>query len=100
MDKNKKSADSEKKAERKKALWWSLLWSNVAMLVVLLLTFLFQNYLYTQLISANKPVDIEINPLIVGLGYIVGMLILWAIIYKYETKEDDLFDQNDNHNIY
>lgn len=100
MRDNTTNTDDKKKAERKKALWWSLLWSNVAMALVLLATYLFQRYLYTQLISANKLVDIEINPLIIGLGYIVGMLILWAIIYKYETKEDDLFDSNENHNIY
>ncbi|MBQ8860122.1 MAG: hypothetical protein IJ015_02145 [Ruminococcus sp.] len=96
---NNEINSEEKKRERKKALLWSLLWSNVAMIVVLLLTYLFQRYLYTQL-SAHALVDVEINPLVVILGYIVGMLILWAIIYKYETKEDELFTQNENHNIY
>lgn len=91
--------EMNKKKQKRKALWWSLLWANVAMLIVLLLTFLFQRYLYTEL-SAHALVDIEINPLVVILGYIVGMLILWAIIYKYETKEDDMFSQNENHNIY
>lgn len=91
--------EMNKKKQKRKALWWSLLWANVAMLIVLLLTFLFQRYLYTEL-SAHALVDIEINPLVVILGYIVGMLILWAIIYKYETKEDEMFSQNENHNIY
>ncbi len=91
--------DMNKKKQKRKALWWSLLWANVAMLIVLLLTFLFQRYLYTEL-SAHALVDIEINPLVIMGGYIVGMLVLWGIIYKYETKEDDLFESNENHNIY
>ncbi len=91
--------DMNKKKQKRKALWWSLLWANVAMLIVLLLTFLFQRYLYTEL-SAHALVDIEINPLVILGGYIVGMLVLWGIIYKYETKEDDLFESNENHNIY
>ncbi len=91
--------DMNKKKQKRKALWWSFLWANVAMLIVLLLTFLFQRYLYTEL-SAHALVDIEINPLVIMGGYIVGMLVLWGIIYKYETKEDDLFENNENHNIY
>ncbi len=89
-------------AEKKKnkTLWWSLLWANVVMLVVLLLTFLFQRYLYAQM-SAHLLVDVEINPLIIALGYIVGVLLMWAVVYKLLKDEPNDFDNTvENHNIY
>lgn len=90
----------EKKKERTKALWWSLLWSNVVMGIVLLLTYLFQRYLYIQM-AAHTLVEVDINPFVVAGGYVVGMLLLWVIIYKYETKEDEaMVDYNRDHNIY
>lgn len=99
MRDNTTNTDTKKKAERKKALWWSLLWSNVAMGLVLLLTFLFLRYVY-QSLEAVTLVDVAINPLVVILGYVVGMLLLWLIIYKYETKEDTYLSGDENHNIY
>ncbi len=91
---------NENKNKRKKARWWSFLWSNVVMGIVLLLTYLFQRYLYMQM-AAHTLVEVDINPLVIAGGYIVGMLLLWLIIFKYETKEDELFDDfNNNHNIY
>ena len=90
----------ESTVKKRKAILWSLLWANVAMAVVLFMTFLFQRYLYSQMLKCMF-VDVQINPFIVAAGYLVGMLILWGIIYKYETKEDDIFDDpNQNHNIY
>ena len=89
-------------AEKKKnkTLWWSLLWANVVMLVVLLLTFLFQRYLYAQM-SAHLLVDVEINPLIIALGYIVGVLLMWAVVYKLSKDEPNEFDNTKHdHNIY
>ncbi|MBR2715037.1 MAG: hypothetical protein IKB73_02375 [Ruminococcus sp.] len=92
--------NKESKVKKRKAILWSLLWANVAMAVVLFMTFLFQRYLYSQMLK-RMFVDVQINPFIVAAGYLVGMLILWGIIYKYETKEDDIFDDpNQNHNIY
>ena len=85
---------------KNKTLWWSLLWANVVMLIVLLLTFLFQRYLYAQM-SARLLVDVEINPLIIALGYIVGVLLMWAVVYKLIKVEPAYFDDsNQNHNIY
>lgn len=83
-----------------KTLWWSLLWANIVMLVVLLLTFLFQRYLYAQM-TAHLVVDIEINPIYVALGYIVGLLLMWAVVYKLiKTEPVEIDDSNQNHNIY
>ncbi|MBQ2972219.1 MAG: hypothetical protein IJE16_06690 [Ruminococcus sp.] len=93
---NKEKSESK---VNKKALWWSLLWSNVAMGLVLLLTFLFLRYIYQSLLTVTI-VDIAINPLVIVLGYVVGMLLLWLIIYKYETKEDTYPGGSENHNIY
>lgn len=93
---------TQRGAEKKKnkTLWWSLLWANVVMLVVLLLTFLFQRYLYAQM-SAHLLVDVEINPLIIALGYIVGVLLMWAVVYKLLKDEPNDFDSTtENHNIY
>lgn len=90
----------KEKRKSNKTLWWSLLWANVLMLVVLLLTYLFQRYLYTQM-SAHLLVDIEINPLFVILGYVVGMLLMWAVVYKFTKTEPPAFDDSkQNHNIY
>ena len=94
-----KNTTNDKRKERK-TLWWSLLWANIVMLVVLLLTFLFQRYLYAQM-TAHLVVDIEINPLYIALGYIVGMLLMWAVVYKLIKDEPVNFDDsNQNHNIY
>ena len=91
---------AKEKRKVNKTLWWSLLWANVLMLVVLLLTYLFQRYLYTQM-SAHLLVDIEINPLFVALGYVVGMLLMWAVVYKLiKTEPTDFDDSKQNHNIY
>ncbi len=88
------------KKEVAKTLWWSFLWANVVMLLVLILTFLFQRYLYAQM-TAHLLVDIEINPLFVILGYIVGMLLMWAVVYKLiKTEPLDFDDSKQNHNIY
>lgn len=95
MEKKAKSENNK----NKKALWWSLVWANVAMILVLLLTFLFLHYVYQSLIAVTL-VDIAVNPLVVALGYVVGMLLLWLIIYKYETKEDTYLTGDENHNIY
>lgn len=95
-----KTNNIKKKNSKKKTLWWSLLWANVVMLLVLLLTFLFQRYLYAQM-SAHLLVDVEINPLIIALGYVVGMLLMWAVVYKLLKDEPDDFDSTiKNHNIY
>ena len=94
-----KNANNDKRKVNK-TLWWSLLWANILMLVVLLLTFLFQRYLYTQM-TAHLLVDIDINPIYIALGYIVGMLLMWAVVYK--LLKDDPVESNDsfqNHNIY
>jgi len=90
-----------KKQKRKKAKLWSLLWANVAMLIVVGATLAFQYYTYTQKLKHATSVIIEINPFLMIGAYIVGMLILWRIIYKYETKELDVQeDPYQNHNIY
>ncbi|MBQ8539535.1 MAG: hypothetical protein IJ433_07775 [Ruminococcus sp.] len=83
-----------------KTLWWSLLWANIVMLVVLLLTFLFQRYLYAQM-TAHLVVDVDINLFYIAIGYVVGLLLMWAVVYKL-LKDEPTQSQNSsqNHNIY
>lgn len=83
-----------------KTLWWSLLWANIVMLVVLLLTFLFQRYLYAQM-TAHLVVDVDINLFYIAIGYVVGLLLMWAVVYKL-LKDEPVESQNSsqNHNIY
>ena len=51
--------------------------------------------------SARLLVDVEINPLIIALGYIVGVLLMWAVVYKLiKVEPADFDDSNQNHNIY
>lgn len=101
MADNTNVLEEAKKQKFKKAKLWSLLWANVAMLFVVGATLGFQYYTYTQKLKHATTVSIEINPFLMIGAYIVGMLILWRIIYKYETKELDVQeDPYQNHNIY
>ena len=95
---NKNTTNDKRKVN--KTLWWSLLWANILMLVVLLLTFLFQRYLYSQM-TAYVLVDIEINPIYIAIGYVVGMLLMWGVVYKL-LKSDPIESESSfqNHNIY
>ncbi len=95
---NQKQLD---KKQRRKAMLWSLLWANVAMLFVVGATLLFQYYDYTKKLKYATSVSIDIDPVVIIVAYIIGMLILWGIIYKHETKEIEIKeDPYQNHNIY
>ena len=87
--------------KRKKAMLWSLLWANVSMMVVVGATVLFLYYDYKQKMKYATSFTFDINPWLLIIAYVIGMLILWGIIYKYETKEIvTVDDKNQNHNIY
>lgn len=99
MKDNKKKMPKEK-SKKLKAFLIAFVVSNVLMLVVLGATYLFQTYLYNQF-STVSTVQILSNPVHLTIAYVVGMLVLLALIYSYETKEDKLSDDiNQNHNIY
>lgn len=86
--------------KRTKALLWSLMWANVVMLLVMVGTYFAVNYLYNSMKSyVVVLVNTDISAIIIA--YIIGMLILWAIIYKYMVSEPVYKeDPHQNHNIY
>lgn len=87
------------KNKRKSALW-ALLWANVVMLFVMLGTYFVMRYFYVRMIS-YAIVTVQINPVVIIIAYLIGMLILWGIIYKYLVSEPKFEeDTHQNHNIY
>ncbi len=99
--KNKDNKMIPEKKKKRKALIISFVIANLLMLAVIAATHLFQIYLYNQLATVST-VQILSNPVHIAIGYVVGTLLLFAIIYRYETKEPEkLSDElNQNHNIY
>lgn len=101
VEKNTENQSVAKENSKKKAVWLSLLWANVSMLVVVLATVLFMYFDYKHRVKYSTSFSFEISftPFIVA--YIIGMLILWGIIYKYESKDIVKDSQtNQDHNIY
>ena len=102
MSDNTQNKQDIKDNKRKKAVLWSLLWANVSMLGVLGATVLFLYFDYRQKMkNYATSFAFEINPIVIIVAYIIGMLVLWGIIYRYETKELVVKeDPHQNHNIY
>lgn len=79
------------KKEKKKALLVAFVVSLVLLIVAVAATFLFDYYVES----------IAFDTLGLIGGHILGFILIFVIVYRYEIKDDSLEKtQEENHNIY
>ncbi len=78
------------KKNKKKAFLTALIVSLVLLVIAVVGTLLFDYYM--------KYIEFDLLGMIIG--HIIGFLVLFFIVYRYELKDDDMEQENQNHNIY
>jgi len=78
------------KKTKKKALLIALVASLILLIVAVTATLLFDYYMEY----------IKFDMVGMVAGHIIGFLLMFFIIYRYELKDDDGYSEEQNHNIY